>query len=408
MLFENEGKILYISSIDISIGNGPGVNEREFIIALAKRLNRRAYFIIPQPSRNLPEIDSINYIPLKIKGVSRIYRYLNIQISQFISANKFLSNNNIDLIIFRLDFLPITQYIIARTFKKPFALKTLGVGIVEGTKLQRGLKGILGKVLYPFNFLLIKYLSKKALAIDAPTSAMIEGNRKRFNLDKRKMLTIPNATNTDRFKPGDFMTAKRICNLDRFSHIIGYTGGRPQKRGARQLIQIAPKLLKVLPKIGIVIVGGSQADIKGLQAMAASLNLSDCITFTGQIPYEQVPIYINSLQVGFCFDEDDAVLNKGLSSQKLCQYLAAGCPVISDNPDSAFLETADIGSVVDRRDIDSIAENVLKWLILSENERDDLRKRAVRYASENLSVDHALLTRLNFWQARLSQEQCQG
>jgi hypothetical protein len=31
MDLKTNGRILYISSVDVSIGNGPGVNEREFI-----------------------------------------------------------------------------------------------------------------------------------------------------------------------------------------------------------------------------------------------------------------------------------------------------------------------------------------------------------------------------------------
>ena len=44
------GNILYISSVDVSIGNGPGVNEREFILALYRAIGDRAHFLIPRPA----------------------------------------------------------------------------------------------------------------------------------------------------------------------------------------------------------------------------------------------------------------------------------------------------------------------------------------------------------------------
>ena len=42
-------KYLYISSVDVSIGNGPGVNEREFVVSLSKLLGKNIKFLIPRP-----------------------------------------------------------------------------------------------------------------------------------------------------------------------------------------------------------------------------------------------------------------------------------------------------------------------------------------------------------------------
>ena len=50
------GQVLYVSSADISFGDGPGVNERDFILALHKALGDRAHFLIPQPLNPVPEV----------------------------------------------------------------------------------------------------------------------------------------------------------------------------------------------------------------------------------------------------------------------------------------------------------------------------------------------------------------
>ena len=49
-LFKN-GKILYASSVDISLPKGPSVNEREFFFGLHKIFGERVGFLISKPKK---------------------------------------------------------------------------------------------------------------------------------------------------------------------------------------------------------------------------------------------------------------------------------------------------------------------------------------------------------------------
>lgn len=398
----DSARILYVSAVDISKGNGPGVNEREFVLALSKRLGDHAFCLIPRPALDLPELRSLNLVPIPgaVRGAAS---FLKMQLGLVRAGTRLLAREKFDLIVFRLSAFPLGQYWLARHAGRPYAIKTLGVGVVEGTKLARGLKGLAARVLHPLNVWLIGRIARGACAVDAPTQSMVDGNRLRLNLDGRRMTVIANAANIDRFRPGDAVVARERLKLGSFDPIIGYTGGHPQRRGGKQMIEIAPRLLEEFPKLGVVIVGGSQDEIDELARLASRLQVREHVVLTGRVPFEQIPDYVNAFDVCFSFDEDDALLSKGLSSQKICQALAAGRPVISDNPDSRFLEDARIGSVADRSNILQVAQVVNSWLVLSDVERSALRDRASAYAREHLSVQSALERRLRFWGERMSE-----
>ena len=52
----DNGRILYVSSVDVSLGNGPAVNEVEFIVALHELIGERAHFCIPEPEHAVADL----------------------------------------------------------------------------------------------------------------------------------------------------------------------------------------------------------------------------------------------------------------------------------------------------------------------------------------------------------------
>ena len=69
------GRMLYISPADVSVGNGPGVNENEFIHALYAAASERAHFLVPRPIEpvdDLPLHAIIRIDEVQKHGASRI------------------------------------------------------------------------------------------------------------------------------------------------------------------------------------------------------------------------------------------------------------------------------------------------------------------------------------------------
>jgi hypothetical protein len=124
--FASSGDILYVSSIDVSVGNGPGVNEREFIHALHAAMGSRAHFLIPEPEHPVSDL------PLSDCTFTRPHRrhhplhFLAHSWSKVRRARALLAERHFDMLVFRLDVLPVAALLITRKCGTPYALKTLG------------------------------------------------------------------------------------------------------------------------------------------------------------------------------------------------------------------------------------------------------------------------------------------
>src|SRR5574341_264112 len=244
MDLKTNGRILYISSVDVSIGNGPGVNEREFIVAMHRVMGDRTHFLIPQPANDVPDLPANactfclphrRHHPLHFAG--RV-------ISQARLANVILSRKKFDLLLFRLDVLPLVAFYITRKHRIPYAIKTLGQGTMNALA-ERG--GWLGRSLVALNRWLVKQIVAKALLADSVSTMQVQHLKHLLSVDSDKIVWIDNAVNTSRFFPALSTNVRRERALAQFDPIMGYIGTRPWDRGGMQLIEVAPRLLSKYP-----------------------------------------------------------------------------------------------------------------------------------------------------------------
>lgn len=142
--------------------------------------------------------------------------------------------------------------------------------------------------------------------------------------------TVHNGIDLSRFYSARLMERKAL-GFNESDFIVVYSGRVNPEKGVKELIQ-AFKRLKDYPDIKLMIVGGSffgneqgnDPFVQSLQAEAEEL--SDAITFTGYIPYEQIPSYLkvaNVAVVPSMWDEPFALT--------LAEAMAAGLPVIATN-----------------------------------------------------------------------------
>ena len=104
-LFRN-GRVLYVSSFDVSVGNGPGVNEREFVVSMSELLGNRVRFLVPRPKNPVAELplEKCRFC-LPHRGYHPVAFWGHI-FSQLRHARALLEKEPFDLLVFRLDVLP--------------------------------------------------------------------------------------------------------------------------------------------------------------------------------------------------------------------------------------------------------------------------------------------------------------
>ncbi len=404
MNLRKNGRMLYISSVDPSLDNGPGINEREFIRVLSARYPERIHFLIPRPINNFKYSSDLftfchNFCDNRTHH-NRAYRFIPHVFSQLRHALWLIRLHNFNFLIFRLGPLPIVQAIITRLYHIPYAIKTIGWGSL--TVLSRK-GGLIGKLLQPINRAITMDLVARATAVDVCTQKFVDFYTDAVGNRKMNIQHIDNATNVELFRPIPKIEAKQRVGLNQFNPIVGYFGGSPWEHGGQQMVEISPELIRRYPKCGIVIVGAGKG-IPRLLRLARKLGTEDHCVFPGRVPYEKLPDYVNCFDVCISLGSLEELKKIGNSSQKLRQYLACGKPAISIANGNRFIRDFELGSLVNPDDFVQAQNAVFKWLQLTDEERKSFSKKARSYAVENLSIEKAVEERLDFWDRMLNLE----
>ncbi|MBN2298597.1 MAG: glycosyltransferase [Deltaproteobacteria bacterium] len=395
-------KICYISHVDISLPNGPGVNEREFLMTLKEESSIRgdcASCIILTPTLKLDlTLPDAHFFEasLPITGFSSLNKLLaNIRLLALII--KLTLKNDYDLFILRLSRTGILIPVILSLLGKPYSIKTLGNMQKYDRLTTRRKKTFPDRV----RLSLFDKILENSLSIDVCTPQLEKLYRSEFGIENIEV--VDNAVNTQRFHLLAKQECKKTCGLDEFDRIVGYCGGRPSERGARQLVEISPRLFARYPHTGIVIIGEDE-ELDALKKKAREFGLSERIRFTGTMDYAELNPYLNCFDVGVALDTTQRIDLIGNSSQKIRQYIACGVPVICARNTNEDLIREKLGMWVPSEDTDQLFYAVCQWLDLSAEQRASFREKAHAYAVENLSCKVAYEKRYRAWQKGLHKE----
>jgi glycosyltransferase involved in cell wall biosynthesis len=394
--FARSGEILYISSVDVSLGNGPGVSEREFITALYSAVGSRAHFLIPKPAGTVPDLPvSACTFTLPHRQHHPLH-FAAHSFSKVRRARHLLAHRHFDLLVFRLDVLPVAALLITRGQQTPYALKTLGQNSLKILD-ERG--GWVGRSLVGLNRWMVRRVVSNAIVADSVTELQAEFLASGLGVDRAKIVCIDNAVNTRRFHRTDPGVARAELGLADYDPIIGYVGSRPSERGGMALIEAAARLSPRYPRLGVLIVGDGPG-MGSLRSRAQELGVEHRCVLTGHVPFDRVPVYVNSLDVAVSIsDRED---RRAASELKVRQYLACGKPVVISPGGNEFVAREDLGSVVDSTDRDAVAAALDRCLALPSAQREEFALRAEAYMQRHLSMENAIAQRFALWEERLN------
>jgi glycosyltransferase involved in cell wall biosynthesis len=393
--FASVGDVLYVSSVDVSVGNGPGVNEREFICALHAAIGPRAHFLIPKPEHDVPDL------PLEACTFTRPHRrhhplhFIAHAWSKVRRARELLARRHFDLMVFRLDVLPVAALLITRKCGTPYALKTLGQ---NSLKILDSRGGWVGRSLKGLNRWMVRRVVSGAIVADSVTELQAEFLADGLGEDPGRIVCVDNAVNMNRFARTSPELARGELGLESFDPVIGYVGSRPAERGGLALVEAAAVLSGKYPRLGVLIVGDGPG-MERLRIRARELGVEERCVLTGYVPFDRVPLHINALDVAVSISELED--RRAASELKVRQYLACGKPVVISPGGNDFVASEELGSVVDPSDPEAIAEALDRWLALSPAACAEFAERAEQYMRRHLSMESAIARRFSLWRERL-------
>ncbi len=180
-----------------------------------------------------------------------------------------------------------------------------------------------------------------------------------YQVSGEKIITINNGANTDLFHPLNKKDMNQNLNLDELKDYVCFVGNLAPWQGVEYLIQASPLILKKQPNTMFLIIGDGTMKEK-LLALAYDLNVADKFIFTGSVPYEKVPIYINASSI--CVVPKKP-LKSGYSPLKLYEYMACGKSIIASKVDGfELLEKINCGLLVNPENSVEFSNAVIKLL----------------------------------------------
>ena len=162
----------------------------------------------------------------------------------------------------------------------------------------------------------------------AVTDGVKKGLMEIYFIPESKIVVINNGANTELFIPMDKNKVKNELNLDSTLHYICFVGNLIPWQGVEYLIRAAPLILKEFADARFLIVGDGIMK-KEWMKLADDLGLLDNFIFTGRIPYEKVPVYINASDICVAPFIKERNSKIGLSALKTYEYLACGKPLVA-------------------------------------------------------------------------------
>ena len=395
-------KFIYSTEVDISIDNGQGINEREFVDSMINGFGEKVVCVIPYPK--FPEKYFNEKIEYVFPHMSKASRYLPFLISQFVRLIKLNRIYDFQAIIFRLGEIPIVVLLTSFITQKPLILKTLA-GYYFFEKKN---KPWIQKTYSMISLVLYKLVTKRAIMADTVSLSYIEWLNDRFGVKKNKLCIIPNGSNTDFFSPMSKVYCRKKIGLGKYDKIIGYVGALDSLRHIDKLIHLIEDL-KNCGNIGLVLVGECSND-NPLLKLVEGLGMEKRVTFAGFISYNDVPLYMNTFDIAVDLSLipmriKDVTYNASYS-QKIPQYLSCGLPVITwDTPDTNFIENEQLGYIVPYGDSTKLSIIVRRLLQKIEMDGEKLSNHIRKYAENHYSSKVLARRRIDFWDSAIKRSE---
>lgn len=279
-------------------------------------------------------------------------------------------------IVYRRHHLFNSGYLLAKLFKLSSVKEVNGI-VADETKItKRGDRVSLWVIdrIERFNM-------PKADKIIVVTAKLKEVLQEDYGVPGDKIIVIQNGANTDLFKPMDVIKAREELGLAQDRNYICFVGSLEPWQGVECLIRSMPRIVEECPQGRLLVIGDGPVR-QELVELAKQIGVSDRIIFTGMVPYQEVPLYINA---GDVCTSPKAGLKSGYSPLKLCEYMACGKPVVASRASGLeIVEDSGGGILVEPKDSAALAAAMIK-LLQNQQLRKQMGENGRRYVVENQS-----------------------
>jgi glycosyltransferase involved in cell wall biosynthesis len=295
-----------------------------------------------------------------------LFRSISFQIMLFFHFIHFHSKTHINIIYLRYSLLSFVPLLLSKIYRIPLVVEINGLTYDEFKLSKFGFINIIfASITEPLNF---RY-SDGLIAVTPGIKDVLQ-----TKYSSQRISVIENGVNTELFKPINQEKARDQLKLNQNVTYLCFVGSLSLWQGVHRIIYAAEKILKKYSNIQFLIVGDGVL-LKDLINVSKKLGVYEHFIFTGSVPYELVPFYINSSDICLV---PKIKMPSGYSPLKLYEYLSCGKPVIATRTEGfEFLEDVQAGLLTDTDNIEAFADCIFtlindidKRITMGENGRN--------------------------------------
>lgn len=199
-------------------------------------------------------------------------------------------------------------------------------------------------------------------------------------IEGNKIHGIHNGVNLNLF---DYqMSGKKIRDRYQLNNkfVIGFIGTFHLYHGIEMIIEEFHRVISVHKDIHLLLVGDGIGK-QGCQNLVKELELDNYITFTGYVPYEEIPEHISAFDLAIMVD----FTNYG-SPIKLFEYMAMKKASLlpSCSPILEVIQHKKTGLIFEEKNMDSMIEQ-LKWAMENQNSLIEIAENAYKLVKEKFT-----------------------
>ena len=309
--------ILFTMPVDMNGCSGNSIHAKELVSNISKHIGA-SMVLSCTDYKNKTRMDGINAKQIRLVRVPFLTGFSS-ALYTFALGFYILVTSKYDLIYDR-DQIFGAGCRLANIFKIPSVLEINGL-----TSYNMEMNEILKKILIKIETNTLS-VADKIIVVSAGLKQVLQDE---YGVPENKIAVIENGANIELFKPMDIVKSRKKLNLDQNNAYIGFVGNLAPWQGVECFIKSTPEILDKHPNTRFLIIGDGVLK-KELVKLAEQIGTSDKFVFTGSVPYEKVPLYINATDVcvaPFLGSERNAKL--GFSALKLFEYMACGKPLIT-------------------------------------------------------------------------------
>ncbi|MGB6874138.1 MAG: glycosyltransferase family 4 protein [Dehalococcoidia bacterium] len=282
-------------------------------------------------------------------------------------------------VIYRRHGIFNTECIPAKLFKVPLITEVNGI-VIDEVRISEWAGRFSLRIIDRIERLNLRQADK----IIVVTSKLKELLHNDYKIPEDKIVVIENGANTKLFQPMGTTKARQELNLSQTNNYICFVGHLWQVQGVEYLIKAMPRILEECPNTQLLIVGSGQTK-EELVKVAQQVGVSSNVLFTGRVPYQRVPLYINASDI--CAAPFIKARNErsGVSPLKLCEYLACQKPVVASNLSGLeMLEQNNAGILVEPEAPGALAKAIIR-LLQDPDCRKQMGENGRKYVVKNRS-----------------------